>query len=71
MAIYAVIRNTKVENTVVWDGANDWTPPDGTFVVRLCEEDIPPPGTPGIDWDYNPEAEQFEDNRVFPEFGGE
>jgi hypothetical protein len=65
VAIYAVIRDGKVENTVVWDGANDWTPPDGTFVVRLCDEDTPSPGTAGIDWDYV--DGEFVDNRVFPD----
>lgn len=59
-AVWAVIRDGLVENTVVWDGESDWTPPDGTILESLAEW----PHV-GIGWTYNPKAtvNKFVDNR--------
>ncbi|NSX05103.1 hypothetical protein [Cupriavidus gilardii] len=35
MANYAVIRDGVVENIVVIDDPNAWTPPDGTTIVHV------------------------------------
>ena len=32
---YAIVRDGKVENVVVWDGQRDWSPPEGTTLVKL------------------------------------
>lgn len=34
---FAVIRNDTIENVVVWDGGDDWSPPDGATVHSLPE----------------------------------
>jgi len=59
-AAWAVVRDGLVENTVVWDGESDWTPPDGTELVNLA--DWP---HVGIGWTHNPKAtvNKFVDNR--------
>jgi hypothetical protein len=33
MAVYAVIQNGVVVNSVEWDGQSNWTPPDSTIIV--------------------------------------
>lgn len=32
---YAIIRDTLVENVVLWDGETEWQPPEGTTIVEL------------------------------------
>jgi len=66
MPIYAVIRDGKVENTVLWDGQAAWQAPEGTETVRICDEDVPAAGSPGIGWDYA--DGKFADNRPVEEF---
>jgi hypothetical protein len=66
MAIYAVVRDSQIENVVLWDGENGWTPPEGTVVVKLSDESIPPADTPGIGWDYV--DGEFIDNRPVEQF---
>jgi hypothetical protein len=58
--IYAVIDGDTVMNTVVWDGASDWTAPDGMVLESLA--DWP---HVGIGWTYNSKAtvNKFVDNR--------
>jgi len=34
---FAVIRNDTIENVVVWDGGDDWTPPQDATVRSLPE----------------------------------
>lgn len=34
---FAVIRDDVIENVVVWDGGDDWTPPEGATVRSLPE----------------------------------
>jgi hypothetical protein len=43
MSTYLVIKDDKVINAVAWDGASDWTPPEGT-TVELA------PAHVGIGW---------------------
>jgi len=43
MSTYLVIKDSKVINTVIWDGESDWTAPEGTTV------EIAPEGV-GIGW---------------------
>jgi len=59
-AVYAVVRDGLVENTVVWDGESDWTSPDGTELVSLADH----PHV-GIGWDYA--DGEFVDNRPVEE----
>lgn len=33
MATYLLIANGVVQNAIEWDGASNWTPPDGTQLV--------------------------------------
>ena len=37
---YAVIQNDEVVNVVVWDGAVEWAPPQGS-TVNLLPDDSP------------------------------
>ncbi len=54
MAIYAVIENNIVVNTIVWDGVSAWMPPDGTTVVII------PDGTvAGIGYTYDATSKAF------------
>jgi hypothetical protein len=58
MAIYAIIENGAVINTIVWSGptgsADDWTPPTGSTVVII------PNGTvAGIDYTYDATSKAF------------
>lgn len=34
---FAVIRGDVIENVVLWDGGDDWTPPEGVQVRSLPE----------------------------------
>ena len=45
---YAVINNQTniVENVVVWDGENEWLPPEGTYVICIDGAEA------GIGWKY-------------------
>ena len=43
MNTYLVIKDNQVINTVLWDGASDWTPPEGT-TVELAPSHV------GIGW---------------------
>jgi hypothetical protein len=40
---YLIVQDNKVINSVVWDGASDWTAPEGTTAV------VAPEGV-GIGW---------------------
>ena len=58
MAIYAIIENNAVVNTIIWDGptgnANDWTPPAGSSAVLI------PAGTiAGIGYTYDATSGAF------------
>lgn len=45
--IYAVIDGEgNVINTVLWDGENEWNPPDGTTVIKVDDSGA------GIGWTY-------------------
>ncbi|MEB5973215.1 tail fiber assembly protein [Pantoea dispersa] len=47
MAAYAIVdQNGNVINTVVWDGENDWVPPEGTTVIAAGDSGA------GIGWTY-------------------
>lgn len=35
MAIYAIVENGTVVNTVEWDGVAQWTPPQGTSAIPV------------------------------------
>jgi len=61
-AVWAVVRDGVVENTVVWDGESAWSPPDGADLVSLADH----PHV-GIGWDYV--DGEFVDNRPEPEDG--
>ena len=37
---YAIIRNSVVENVVLWDGVGTWAPPAGSTVVQSDEAAI-------------------------------
>lgn len=55
-AVWAVIIDGVVQNTVVWDGVSDWSAPEGAEVVSLDGfEGV------GVGWDYV--DGQFVDNR--------
>ena len=32
---YAIVRDTLVENVVLWDGVSSWTPPAGTQAINV------------------------------------
>jgi len=51
VAIYAIVKNKKVINTVIWDGKSDWSTNKGQL-IKINDSDEPEPGLPGIDWDY-------------------
>lgn len=55
-AVWAVVRDGVVENTVVWDGESEWSPPSGTTLVSLADH----PHV-GIGWDWD--GQTFVDNR--------
>jgi hypothetical protein len=59
-ARWAVIRDALVENTVLWDGESDWTPPEGSILESLADWPYV-----GIGWTYNSKAtvNKFVDNR--------
>jgi len=47
MGVYAVIdQQGNVVNTVIWDGKNEWTPPEGTTTVDITNTQA------GIGWTY-------------------
>lgn len=48
---YAIIDNQslKVLGIILWDGENDWRPPEGTFVIKLTEEQLQ---HVTVDWKY-------------------
>ena len=59
MIQYLLVSSGLVENIVVWDGASDWTPPEGQTLVEYTGDvvagvgfawdgsnPIPPPPTP-------------------------
>ncbi|MFP3647555.1 hypothetical protein [Paraburkholderia sp. SIMBA_054] len=33
--MYAIVENDVVTNVIVWDGASDWTPPEGSEAVAV------------------------------------
>ena len=46
-SIYAVYdENGLISNIVMWDGQNEWTPPEGTTAVKINESGA------GIGWTY-------------------
>ena len=47
MSNYAIVENTLVINTCVWDGSSDWNPPEGTVAVQ-----IPIDTTAGVGYHY-------------------
>ena len=59
MTDYALIKDGKVINTIVYDGVSKYTPPKGTQVIELAEG-------AGIGWDYDKKL-GFVDNRPKPE----
>ena len=59
-AVWAVVENGLVVNTIVWDGESEWLPPEGTTLVSLAEHPYV-----GIDWDYV--DGEFVDNRTSDE----
>lgn len=47
MNTYAVVDSSgTIVNVVVWDGANDWAPPEDCTAVPISTA----PGGPGIGW---------------------
>jgi hypothetical protein len=38
MNTYAYIENGQVTNVIVWDGKDDWTPPEGVTMVELPDD---------------------------------
>ncbi len=51
MAKYAVVKEGKVVNTIEWDGITNWSPPQGTILIRSDIGDI--------DDDYDENDESF------------
>lgn len=45
---WAIIENTLVINTIVWDGETNWQPPAGTFIVEITNLE----NAPSIGWSY-------------------
>ncbi|TCL04208.1 hypothetical protein [Sodalis ligni] len=54
MAIYAVIENSVVTNTIVWDGVTTTVPPAGCTVVI-----IPDGAITGIGYSYDATSKVF------------
>jgi hypothetical protein len=66
---YAHVIDGKVVNMSVWDGVQDYTPPDGATMVETphyLDEDGEPRATVGIGWDYV--DGEFIDNRPVEQF---
>jgi hypothetical protein len=58
---WAIVNDTNlVINVVLWDGKNDWQPPEGTTVVKVPAKTPVCPGWHYIDG-------KFVDNRPQPE----
>lgn len=34
---YAVVKSGTVTNIIVWDGGEDWSPPDGSTAIELSQ----------------------------------
>lgn len=61
---YAHVVDGKVVNMSIWDGVQEYTPPEGQLMVVVphhVDDDGEPVITVGIDWDY--EDGEFVDNR--------
>ncbi len=54
MAIYAVIENNTVTNTIVWDGVTAWIQPAGSTVII-----IPDGAVAGIGYTYDVTTKAF------------
>jgi hypothetical protein len=50
---YAVLRGSKVENVIAWDGVTPWAPPEGCVAV------LDPDGIYQIEPDPLPEPESL------------
>lgn len=59
-AIWAVVINGIVQNTVVWDQSGSWSPPDGAEIVPIPDE-----SGVCVGWDYV--DGEFFDNRPVEE----
>jgi len=53
---WACVKDGKVENVVIWDGAQEWPPADEYTMVELPDD-----SPVGPDWDYK--KGKFVDNR--------
>jgi len=60
---YAIVKDGKIVNTVVWDGESEYSP-DGEL-IKITGLDP----EPGIDWDYV--DGEFIDNRPVENYGVE
>jgi hypothetical protein len=49
---YLIIENNVVTNVVVWDGSNDWTPPEGS--IQLVQNT-----TPAMVWVFNEDKTDY------------
>lgn len=52
MSNYAIVENTLVINTCVWDGTSDWTPPEGTTAVQIPVDSVAGVGYSYIDGQF-------------------
>ena len=48
MGTYAVVKSGVIVNVIVWDGVSEWSPPEGTTIVKT--------DTAGIGWLWDGET---------------
>lgn len=51
MAVYAVIKNNVVINTIIWDGNSNWAPPEDCELIETIEL--------GIGYTYDEELKKW------------
>ena len=71
LKVYAHVIDGKVVNTSVWDGVQEYTPPDGATMVPFptyTDDEGVKRHIGGIGWDYV--DGEFVDNRPKPEVEG-
>jgi hypothetical protein len=62
---WVLVKDTLVDNSIVWDGVSEWSPPPGHIVVETTGmENAPGPGWTYVDGVFYPPPEPAPEGEV-------